>query len=153
MVLHIVEATVCGPHSLELTFDDGTHRRVDVSPLLDDPIFEPLRELSYFARMVLDPVADTVVWPNEAGIAPEALYELEPEEEPASLETSSPVAKRQYSAFAGSTCRGKTSTFNEDLLGEEAPIILPVLSGQTPLMPGKQLPSAKFGIHCIPHAG
>jgi hypothetical protein len=87
MVLHVIEAKVCGPHSLELTFDDGTHKRVNVLPLLDGPIFEPLREPSYFARMVLDPVAGTVVWPNEADFAPEALYELEPEEEMDTLET------------------------------------------------------------------
>jgi hypothetical protein len=80
MVLHIVEAAICGPHSLELTFDDGTCKRVNVLPLLDGPIFEPLLDPSYFARMVLDPVAGTVVWPNEADFAPEALYELEPEE-------------------------------------------------------------------------
>ena len=87
MVLHIIEATVCGPRSLELAFDDGTHKRVNVLPLLDGPIFEPLREPSYFARMVLDPVAGTVVWPNEADFAPEALYELESEEEPTTSET------------------------------------------------------------------
>jgi len=87
MVLHIIEAEVCGSHSLELTFDDGTSKRVNVLPLLDGPIFEPLLEPSYFARMVLDPVAGTVVWPNEADFAPEALYELEPEEEIAASET------------------------------------------------------------------
>lgn len=88
MILHIIEAKVCGPHSLELTFDDGTHKRVNVLPLLDGPVFEPLREPSYFARMVLDPVAGTVVWPNEADFAPEALYELEQEEETKTLATS-----------------------------------------------------------------
>lgn len=86
MILHIIEAKVCGPHSLELKFDDGTRKRVNVLPLLDGPIFEPLREPSYFARMVLDPVAGTVVWPNEADFAPEALYELEPEAETDTLE-------------------------------------------------------------------
>jgi hypothetical protein len=87
MILHIIEAKVCGPHSLELTFDDGMHKRVNVLPLLDGPVFEPLREPSYFARMVLDPVAGTVVWPNEADFAPEALYELEQEEETKTLAT------------------------------------------------------------------
>jgi len=43
-----------------------------------------LRDPVYFARVVIDPVAGTVVWPNEADLAPEALYELEAEEEPAS---------------------------------------------------------------------
>ena len=81
MILHIIAAEVCGPHSLELTFNNGMHKRVNVRPLLEGPIFEPLREPTYFARVVLDPVARTVVWPNEADFAPEALYELESEEE------------------------------------------------------------------------
>ncbi|MBI5839458.1 MAG: DUF2442 domain-containing protein [Chloroflexi bacterium] len=76
MILHIIEAKVCGEHSLELTFNDGTHKRVNVLPLLEGPIFKPLRDPAYFARVVLDPVLGTVVWPNEADFAPEALYEL-----------------------------------------------------------------------------
>ena len=81
MILHILEAQVCGSHSLRLTFSDGTRKRVNLWPLLDGPIFEPLHDPIYFARVVIDPVAGTVVWPNEADFAPEALYELEAEEE------------------------------------------------------------------------
>jgi len=81
MILRIIEATVCGSHSLYLRFNDGVHKRVNVFPLLDGPIFEPLREPGYFARMVLDPVIGTVVWPNEADFAPEALFELPAEDE------------------------------------------------------------------------
>ena len=81
MILHILEAEVCGPHSLRLTFSDGTRKRVNLWPLLDGPVFEPLREPAYFARVVVDPVAGTVAWPNEADFAPEAVYELETEEE------------------------------------------------------------------------
>ena len=84
MILHILEAKVCGPHSLRLTFSDGTRKRVNLLSLLDGPIFEPLHDPTYFARVVIDPVAGTVVWPNEADFAPEALYELEAEEEPVS---------------------------------------------------------------------
>jgi len=91
MVLHIVEVAVCGPHSLDLTFDEGTRKCVNVYPLLDGPIFEPLHEPSYFARVVLDPVAGTVVWPNGADFAPEALYELEPEKQTVALETAGAV--------------------------------------------------------------
>lgn len=82
MILHIVEATVCGPHSLGLTFNDGTCKQVNVLPLLEGPIFEPLRDPDYFARVVVDPVLGTVTWPNEADFAPEALYELPAEAEP-----------------------------------------------------------------------
>ncbi|MDO9129146.1 MAG: DUF2442 domain-containing protein [Anaerolineales bacterium] len=81
MILRILEAEVCGSHSLELLFSDGTRKRVNVLPLLDGRIFESLRDPAYFARAVLDPVIGTVVWPNEADFAPEALYEL-PEELP-----------------------------------------------------------------------
>ena len=80
MILRITEALVCGPHSLGLAFNDGTTKRVEVGPLLEGPIFEPLRDPSYFANAVLDPVCGTVVWPNGADFAPEALHELAAEE-------------------------------------------------------------------------
>ncbi len=79
MILRIREAQVCGPHSLRLTFSEGTTKQVDVRPLLDGPIFEPLQDPAYFASMTLDLVCGTVVWPNGADFAPEALYELEAE--------------------------------------------------------------------------
>ncbi len=79
MILHIVEAEVCGQFSLHLTFNDGVQKQVNVLPLLEGPIFEPLREPSYFLRMTVDPVGGTVVWPNGADFAPEALYELSEE--------------------------------------------------------------------------
>ena len=82
MFIHVVKATVCGPHSLQITFNEGTQKRVNLFSLLDGPIFEPLREPNYFARVLVDPVIGTVVWPNEADIAPEALYKLTPEDEP-----------------------------------------------------------------------
>ena len=79
MAMRILEAKVRGSHSLHLVFNDGIRKRVNVWPLLDGPIFEPLHDPAYFARMTLDPVAGTVVWPNEADFAPEALHELETE--------------------------------------------------------------------------
>ena len=62
-----------------MRFNDGTRKRVNVLPLLEGPVFEPLRDPAYFARVGVDSVLGTVVWPNEADLAPEALYEL-PEE-------------------------------------------------------------------------
>jgi hypothetical protein len=79
MILRIREARVSGPHSLRLTFNDGTTKQVNVNPLLDGPIFEPLRDPAYFARVTLDSICGTVVWPNGADFAPEALQELDAE--------------------------------------------------------------------------
>src|SRR3954468_15202339 len=37
------------------------------------------RDPTYFARMTLDTICSTVVWPNGADFAPEALHDLEDE--------------------------------------------------------------------------
>lgn len=76
MILRIVSAEVCGDSLLRLSFNDGTRKIVDVGSLLDGPVFEPLREPSAFALARLDPICGTVVWPNGADFAPEALHEL-----------------------------------------------------------------------------
>jgi hypothetical protein len=77
--VRITAVELMGPHSLALRFNDGTLLRVDLLPELEGPIFKPLRDPAYFSRVVLDPVAVTVVWPNGAGFAPDFLREL-PEE-------------------------------------------------------------------------
>lgn len=79
-VLHILSAEPVGDHSLRLEFDDHTSKTVNCRPLLFGPVFEALRDPKYFARVVVDPIAGTVVWPNGADLAPEALYELPNEE-------------------------------------------------------------------------
>jgi hypothetical protein len=78
MILRVTELEVRKPHSLRLTFNDGTNKTVDVRSLLEGPVFEPLKDRAYFTRATLDPVCGTVVWPNGADFAPEALYELQP---------------------------------------------------------------------------
>ncbi|HLW65053.1 MAG TPA: DUF2442 domain-containing protein [Gemmataceae bacterium] len=78
MILRILDAKVQGPHQLWLKFSDGTSKIVDAKPLLEGPIFEPLLEPAYFARMTLDAVCGTVTWPNGADFAPEALRSLPP---------------------------------------------------------------------------
>jgi hypothetical protein len=76
MIRHIRQARPSGGHTLELVFDDGTRKRVDVLPLLEGPVFGPLLDPVYFGRVELDPVAGTVAWPNGVDLAPEALYDL-----------------------------------------------------------------------------
>ena len=48
--------------------------------MLEGPIYERLRDPEYFARVVVDPIGGTVVWPNEADFAPEALHQMESED-------------------------------------------------------------------------
>jgi uncharacterized protein DUF2442 len=72
----VVGVEVSGPHTLDLTFKDGARKQIDLLPLLEGPVFEPLRDPVFFAQVVLDPVAGTVVWPNGADIAPDTLYRM-----------------------------------------------------------------------------
>jgi hypothetical protein len=76
MILRVTEAEVCGPQLLRLAFNDGTRKTVNVRSLLVGPVFQPLHDPGFFAQVVLDRVCGTVVWPNGADFAPEALHEL-----------------------------------------------------------------------------
>ena len=74
--LHIDNANYIRDFIIEITFDDGTKKVVDVSPLLTGEMFEPLKDPRIFAKLTIDPISKTIVWPNGADIAPEALNNL-----------------------------------------------------------------------------
>jgi Protein of unknown function (DUF2442) len=105
MILRIRKAEVCGPYSLSLTFSNGTQRRVNMLPLLDGPVFEPLRSPEYFSRMALDPVCGTVCWPNGADFAPEALLGLEVEEVTRAATQALPGATPELASDIERFCR------------------------------------------------
>lgn len=60
-------------YRIHVTFSDNVEGTVDLQSWLDGPIFEPLKDRSYFQRFFID--GGTVVWPNGADIAPETLYD------------------------------------------------------------------------------
>lgn len=67
-----------GGYRLRLTFADGLVGDVDLADRFTaprGPMFEPLRDVEYFARVSVDRELGTVVWPNGADLAPEVLYE------------------------------------------------------------------------------
>lgn len=74
----VVSVRVIPPYMLELEFEDGVQRVVDLEDELYGPIFEPLKDPAYFAQVSVDDELGTVVWPNGADIAPETLYEYLP---------------------------------------------------------------------------
>jgi len=83
-ILRIVSAEVVGDHVLHVAFSNGVEKSVSLKPYLSGPVFEPLRDPDYFARVRLDTTCGTVVWPNGADLAPEALLDLDQLEMPAS---------------------------------------------------------------------
>lgn len=74
MFLHVDRAEHISDHRLHLWFNDGTDGEIDLSDKLDGPIFEPLKDPSFFSRFRVE--GHTVVWENGADFAPEYLHSL-----------------------------------------------------------------------------
>jgi len=79
-LVDIVSVKVLQGFEVELAFDDGFVRRVDLDRYLHGPIFELLRaDPAYFRSVRVDPELGTISWPNGADIDPEVLrYGLTP---------------------------------------------------------------------------
>ena len=74
----VTEVKVIPPYTLEVHFRDGFCRQVDMTDELWGEVFEPLKDPEFFASAFVDK-SGTVAWPNGADIAPEWLYEPDPE--------------------------------------------------------------------------
>lgn len=71
----LIEATPVDGYIVHVRFEDGTVADVDLSYLVEyGGVFEPLRDPDYFRQLNADAEGGTIVWPNEADIAPETLY-------------------------------------------------------------------------------
>jgi hypothetical protein len=72
---HILEARYLHDYTVWVRCRDGSSGEVDLRPVLHGPVFEPLRDPAYFRCFMLDPVGQTLVWPNGADVAPEYLHD------------------------------------------------------------------------------
>jgi hypothetical protein len=71
----LLEAKSSDGYAVHVRFEDGTAAEVDLSYLFDyGGVFEPLRDAGFFAQLKVDDEGATIIWPNEADIAPETLY-------------------------------------------------------------------------------
>jgi len=82
-MIRVTGFELVGAYSLILSFNDGTSKRVNLRDWLYGPVFEPLRDPDVFAQVQIEDDGETISWPNGADFAPEFLYEMEPEPEPA----------------------------------------------------------------------
>ncbi|MBO6288000.1 MAG: DUF2442 domain-containing protein [Prevotella sp.] len=72
MILTITDVEYLGEYSLLCTFSNGERRKIDLTPLLDYPAYQELRDKKQFEQFGLD---HTIFWANGADIAPEYLFE------------------------------------------------------------------------------
>ena len=67
-----VAVEVLPPYAIRVTFDDGVVRDVDLADDLWGPMFEPLKDPAYFARVKVED--GDVVWPNGLDLDPLVLH-------------------------------------------------------------------------------
>ena len=60
-------------YSLLVEFTDGVRGVVTLKDRLFGPMFEPLKDVSFFERVFVDEFG-AVCWPNGADLAPDGLY-------------------------------------------------------------------------------
>ena len=82
MFLHVTEVVYLGDYQLRLTFSDGVVKNVDLADQLYGPVFEPLKEITFFQQVQVNADTNTIEWPNGADFAPEFLYEVGQEAHP-----------------------------------------------------------------------
>ena len=66
---------IVGDYTLRVSFDDGTERTIDFQPVLAGELYGPLKDLSIFHQVRIDPEVHTLVWPNGADFDPATLHD------------------------------------------------------------------------------
>ena len=71
----VVAFQIVGPYTLLVRFEDDTEQTIDFSPVLSGELYGPLRDLSLFYQVQVDPEVRTLVWPNGADFDPAILHD------------------------------------------------------------------------------
>lgn len=74
LMVRVVDCEIVRPYTLRITFDDGTVRVINFASVLEGYYYAPLRDLTLFNQVRVDPEAHTLVWPNGADFDPATLY-------------------------------------------------------------------------------
>lgn len=74
-IFRVVGFQIVAPHTLFVEFDDATKQMIDFRPVLAGELFGPLRELTLFNQVRVDPEVHTLVWPNGADFDPATLHD------------------------------------------------------------------------------
>jgi Protein of unknown function (DUF2442) len=66
---------IVSAYILRVRFDDGTEQVINFQPVLAGELYGPLRDLSLFNQVRIDPEVHTLVWPNGADFDPATLHD------------------------------------------------------------------------------
>ena len=74
-IYRVLGFKVVGDYVVQVKFEDGLERTIDLAAVLEGEVFGPLRDPRLFAQVELDPESHTLVWPNGADFDPETLHD------------------------------------------------------------------------------
>lgn len=77
MAPDVKAAVPLDPYVVRVIFADGEIRDVDIEPLLDGPVFAPLRDEEEFRKVRVDEQTGSFCWPTGADLDPDVIYGLE----------------------------------------------------------------------------
>ena len=78
-LLLVKKARHLNDYVIEFTFNNGEIKALDLSDKLNKPVFEPLKNISFFKKFRMNPF--TIEWENGADFSPDYLYRLAKEQE------------------------------------------------------------------------
>jgi len=76
----IYDVKVVGDHQLQLKFEDGSVKVVDLTGFWEGELFKPLRDPEFFRQVRLNEECHVIEWPNGADFDPETLYHWDQQE-------------------------------------------------------------------------
>jgi hypothetical protein len=74
-IYRVTSFTIVGDYRLCIRFNDGVEQTIDFRPVLAGKVYRPLRDLSLFNQVRIDPEIHTLAWPNGADFDPATLHD------------------------------------------------------------------------------
>lgn len=74
-LIRVTDVRVLSRYIVELTFEDGMVKVIDLEPRLWGEMFAALTDdYDLFRQVTVDPAGGTICWPNGADLSPRMLY-------------------------------------------------------------------------------
>lgn len=73
-IYRVIFFEIQAPYTLRVCFDDDSEQIIDFQAILEGELFGPLRDISLFNQVRIDPEVHTLVWPNGADFDPATLH-------------------------------------------------------------------------------
>ncbi len=74
-IFRVCNFVIVRAYTLAVSFDDGTEQIIDFQPVLAGALFGPLRDVTVFNQVAVDPEVHTLVWPGGADFDPATLHD------------------------------------------------------------------------------